>query len=174
MLHAAVSATVVLEDEPITNAGCGSNLTESGVVENDASVMRGDGLWAAVGAVQGLANPILAAHRLALDSLQPMPLGRVRPMYGLHRRCTCRGHLMISVLLYACHDMWCGHSMLTGQGAYAWAQRTGVPGTVEEAHRFKCNVTDRAQRQWTRYSKMLQEGAPCVDCQRFSPYVAGA
>lgn len=86
VLHAAVAATVVLEDEPITNAGCGSNLTESGIVETDASVMRGDGLWAAVGAVQGLANPILAAHCLAMDSLKPMPLGRVRPMYAHIRR----------------------------------------------------------------------------------------
>lgn len=71
----------MLEDEPITNAGRGSNLTESGIVENDASVHQGDGLWAGVGAVQGIANPILAAQRLALDSTQPMELGRVRPMY---------------------------------------------------------------------------------------------
>lgn len=83
VLRAAVAATVVLENEPITNAGRGSNLTESGSVENDASVMRGDGLWAGVGAVQGISNPITAAHRLALDSLLPMQLGRVRPMYAL-------------------------------------------------------------------------------------------
>ncbi len=51
------------------------------MVEHDASVMRGDGMWAGIGAVQGLHNPILAAHQLALESTMPMSCGRVRPMY---------------------------------------------------------------------------------------------
>lgn len=49
----AVSAAIqVLEDDPCTNAGRGSNLTEDGRVECDASIMDGDsGAFGAVGAV---------------------------------------------------------------------------------------------------------------------------
>ncbi|XP_013612640.1 putative threonine aspartase isoform X2 [Brassica napus] len=49
----AVSAAIeVLEDDPSTNAGRGSNLTEDGHVECDASLMDGhSGIFGAVGAV---------------------------------------------------------------------------------------------------------------------------
>ncbi|XP_062090289.1 putative threonine aspartase isoform X2 [Humulus lupulus] len=49
----AVSAAIqVLEDDPSTNAGRGSNLNEEGSVECDASIMNGDtGTFGAVGAV---------------------------------------------------------------------------------------------------------------------------
>lgn len=49
----AVSVAIqVLEDDPSTNAGRGSNLTEDGHVECDASIMDGDsGAFGAVGAV---------------------------------------------------------------------------------------------------------------------------
>lgn len=51
-LDAVVVATQVLEDDPITNAGRGSNLTELGHVECDASIMDSlSGAYAAVGAV---------------------------------------------------------------------------------------------------------------------------
>ena len=51
--QAAVSATRILEDCPITNAGKGSNLTEDGTVECDAAVMDGRGVFGAVGACPG-------------------------------------------------------------------------------------------------------------------------
>ena len=42
-MEAAARATIVLEDAGETNAGFGSNLTESGTVEMDAGLMDGCG-----------------------------------------------------------------------------------------------------------------------------------
>lgn len=42
-----------MQDCELVNAGLGSNLTESGHVECDASVMTGKGLFGAVAAVRG-------------------------------------------------------------------------------------------------------------------------
>jgi beta-aspartyl-peptidase (threonine type) len=66
-LDAVIAAVAVLEDDPWFNAGLGSVLTVEGVVETDASVMRGDDLAAgAVGAVRGVPNPVRLA-RAVLD-----------------------------------------------------------------------------------------------------------
>jgi len=62
-LDAVCAAAVVLEDDPIFNAGIGSCLNADGEVEMDASVMAGDGLRAgAVGAVRTVKNPVLLAR----------------------------------------------------------------------------------------------------------------
>ena len=53
-MDGAVSAVSVLEDDPLTNAGFGSNLSEDGEVEVDASVTNGERQgFAAVGSVPG-------------------------------------------------------------------------------------------------------------------------
>jgi L-asparaginase / beta-aspartyl-peptidase len=67
-LDAAQAAVVVLEDNPLFNAGCGAVLTRDGIAELDASLM--DGRTLAAGAVTGLKhirNPIALA-RLVMDS----------------------------------------------------------------------------------------------------------
>ena len=72
----------VLENSEVTNAGYGSQLTEEGTVECDASIMDGsDGSFGAVGAAPGLGNPIVVAAQLLRESkLGTLPLGRIRPM----------------------------------------------------------------------------------------------
>jgi isoaspartyl peptidase/L-asparaginase-like protein (Ntn-hydrolase superfamily) len=67
-LAAVQAAVVVLEDDPVFNAGRGAVLTERGGIEHDAAVMRGgDRAAGAVAALRGIRNPILAA-RAVLDA----------------------------------------------------------------------------------------------------------
>ncbi|KAI5075047.1 hypothetical protein GOP47_0011008 [Adiantum capillus-veneris] len=79
---AVVAAVKVLEGSDITNAGLGSNLTEDGVVECDASIMDGRTCaYGAVGAAPGLQNPIEVAAALAKESLKgSLSCGRIPPM----------------------------------------------------------------------------------------------
>src|SRR4051812_33209708 len=66
-LDAVEQAVVALENEPVLNAGVGACLTETGIVELDASIMEGTSRRAgAVGAVRRIANPIRLA-RVLLD-----------------------------------------------------------------------------------------------------------
>jgi beta-aspartyl-peptidase (threonine type) len=68
-LDAAEAAIRVLEDDATFNAGFGSVLNALGEVELDASIMDGSTLAiGAVGAVQGLKNPIHAARLLLPES----------------------------------------------------------------------------------------------------------
>jgi beta-aspartyl-peptidase (threonine type) len=67
-LDAVEAAVVVLEDNPLFNAGTGSTLNSLGEVEMDAAIMDGDGLRAgAVAAVTGIKNPIGLARRVLED-----------------------------------------------------------------------------------------------------------
>jgi len=104
-LEAATEATMVLEDAGETNAGYGSNLSESGTVEMDAGIMDGTSLlFGAVGAVPGIKNPIMVA-KLMVEEQQKglLPLGRVPPGF------------------------------LVGEGAREWAIRHGVPSVEQES-----------------------------------------
>lgn len=66
-LSAVEAAVVVLEDDPVFNAGRGAVLDERGAVLHDASLMRGtDRAAGAVAALGGVRNPVRAA-RAVLD-----------------------------------------------------------------------------------------------------------
>ena len=52
-MKACMEVSLLLQDSPLTNAGLGSNLSLTGTVECDASIMEGGGGFGAVGAVQG-------------------------------------------------------------------------------------------------------------------------
>ena len=64
-LDAVCAAVVMLEDDPLFNAGRGAVFTHTGSHEMDAAVMRGDTLDAgAVAGVTGVRNPILLAREV--------------------------------------------------------------------------------------------------------------
>ncbi|CAG9863074.1 unnamed protein product [Phyllotreta striolata] len=73
-------AVVVLENDPLTNCGYGSNLTSDGTVENDASIMDGKTLnFGACGAVKKVKNPVELAYCLCVNQSNSMPLGLIPP-----------------------------------------------------------------------------------------------
>ncbi|VFQ75693.1 unnamed protein product [Cuscuta campestris] len=139
-IDAVTAAVQVLEDDPNTNAGRGSNLTEDGYVECDASIMDGDsGAFGAVGAVRGVRNAIQIAALLAKDQLSGSTLlGRISPMF------------------------------LVGEGARAWAKSRGValPESIKEAEELL--VTERTRNLWRKYRGML-DGAKAVNDVSFTP-----
>ncbi|BFI40374.1 taspase, threonine aspartase, 1 [Marchantia polymorpha subsp. ruderalis] len=126
-MDAVVSAIKVLEDDEITNAGKGSNLTEEGSVECDASVMDGlTGAFGAVGAAPGIKNPVEVAAMLAKQSLAgPLPLGRIPPIF------------------------------LVGHGAREWAIKHGIEAAKDAGEARKYLVSKRAKEQWIHYTKMI-------------------
>ncbi|KAH0756406.1 hypothetical protein KY290_026676 [Solanum tuberosum] len=134
-IDAVTAAIQVLEDDPNTNAGRGSNLTEDGHVECDASIMDGDsGAFGAVGAVPGVRNAIEIAVLLAKEQISGSSLlGRISPMF------------------------------LVGEGARAWAKSKGVvlPSTMTEAD--ESLVTEKARTQWKIYKAMLDDAKAVND-----------
>ena len=75
-LDAAQAAAVMLEDDPMFNAGTGAALTSTGEVELDASCMDGTALRAgACACVKTLKNPILLARRVCDDTPHVMMCG---------------------------------------------------------------------------------------------------
>jgi beta-aspartyl-peptidase (threonine type) len=64
-LDAVCAAVVVLEDDPLFNAGTGCVLNRDGDAEMDAAVMTGDGLrCGGVAAIRRVRNPVLVARKV--------------------------------------------------------------------------------------------------------------
>ena len=75
-LDAVEAAVVVLEDDPLFNAGTGSTLNSLGKVETDAAIMASEGLRAgSVAALSGIKNPIRLARRVMEDGRHVMLAG---------------------------------------------------------------------------------------------------
>ena len=74
---------VVLENNPLFNAGTGSTLNSLGRVEMDAAIMAGDTLSAgAVGAVQNIKNPIRLARRVMEDGRHVLLVGEGAQLFA--------------------------------------------------------------------------------------------
>ncbi|XP_009398533.1 putative threonine aspartase isoform X2 [Musa acuminata AAA Group] len=140
----AVSAAIqVLEDDPTTNAGRGSNLTEKGHVECDASIMDGSGAFGAVGAVRGVRNAIQIATCLAKEQTTGSSLlGRIPPMF------------------------------LVGEGAREWGKSKGltIPTSILEEDSWL--VTEKAKSQWMKYKAMLADAKKKSECSLEVPTLA--
>ncbi|KAH8816460.1 nucleophile aminohydrolase [Xylogone sp. PMI_703] len=96
-VEAVEMAIKVLEDDEITNAGYGSNLSIEGVVECDATIIDHLGRSGACGATAQIRNPISLARVIYETSKQPLSLRRVPP------------------------------NLLVGQGATDFAWEHGIP-----------------------------------------------
>lgn len=78
-VDAVEAAIKSLEDNEITNAGYGSNLSIDGHVECDATLVDHYGRSGAVGAVGQICNPIQLARLVLEQSKEPSPLNLVPP-----------------------------------------------------------------------------------------------
>jgi taspase, threonine aspartase, 1 len=74
------AAVAALEDEPQTNAGLGASLTVDGRAECDACVAT-TGSAGAVGAVEGVRNPVRLADCVRTAAARPGVLGLVPPLF---------------------------------------------------------------------------------------------
>ncbi|XP_064948699.1 putative threonine aspartase isoform X3 [Musa acuminata AAA Group] len=144
----AVSAAIqVLEDDPTTNAGRGSNLTEKGHVECDASIMDGSGAFGAVGAVRDQVYEM--PFKLPLAWLKNRQLGR--PCLVEYLQC---------------------NMFLVGEGAREWGKSKGltIPTSILEEDSWL--VTEKAKSQWMKYKAMLADAKKKSECSLEVPTLA--
>ena len=82
-VDAVEAAIVVLEDEPVFDAGLGSHLNRDGVVQLDAIVMDGQTLKAgAVAAVERVKNPIRLARKVMEETGHMMLAGHGAELFA--------------------------------------------------------------------------------------------
>ncbi|POS76214.1 threonine aspartase [Diaporthe helianthi] len=115
--EAVEAAIVVLENNDITNAGYGSNLSADGNVECDATIVDHFGRSGACGAVPCIPNPISLAKLILDTSLRPLTLRRVPPnilvgkgatKFGLeHGMSLVKNRALISRNAYQRYIKWC-------------------------------------------------------------------
>src|SRR6267143_4825718 len=88
-LDAVVAAVVVLEDDPVFDAGFGSHLTLDGYVECDAIVMDGATLRAgSVAALRHIRNPIRLARQVLENSPHMMLVGEGAERFAVEQGLT--------------------------------------------------------------------------------------
>ena len=82
-LAAVQAAVIVLEDDPVFNAGRGAVLDEQGAIGLDASIMRGsDRAAGAVAAITGIRNPVRAARAVLDEGRHVMLVGESARAYA--------------------------------------------------------------------------------------------
>lgn len=139
--EAVKAAIVELENDPLTNAGYGSNLTINGFVEGDASVMDGKTLvFGGCGAVKSIKNPIELAYNLYKKQSESLPLGLIPP------------------------------SLLVGEGALEYAKTEGIktvsnkmlvsPRALRQLRKYKPMLD---LEKAVRFKVLDTVGAVCID-----------
>lgn len=84
-MEAVEICAVMLEDDPLFNAGCGSVLNEDGKVEMDAAIMDGKDLSAgAVAGISNIANPVMLARLILARSEHVMLIGEGAMRFAEH------------------------------------------------------------------------------------------
>ncbi|KAJ5330707.1 Asparaginase family protein [Penicillium atrosanguineum] len=139
-VEAVEMALSMLEDNPITNAGYGSNLTAKGVVECDASIMDHLGRSGAAGAVPSkyiafaecprlvsycetdVKNPIMLARKIYDEAYRSPGMSRVPPNF------------------------------IVGEGATEFAWDHNIPTIPPHAL-----ITDAARERWTIWTREIEE-----------------
>ncbi|XP_039248440.2 uncharacterized protein LOC120326249 isoform X1 [Styela clava] len=132
--EAVTLAIKMLEDSEMTNAGIGSNLTEDGKIECDASVMdtcpspdssnQCSSYFGSVACVGRIKNPICAAYKI-LDEQRKRPrleLGRIPP------------------------------SFLVSEGAENWSRAHGI-----ELCQTEDLISESSYKSWQKYHRKLVE-----------------
>lgn len=85
-LEAVKVVITILENDPLTNCGYGSNLTNEGTVETDASIMDGKTLiYGGCGALKNIKNPIELAYDICVKQVAPLPFGLIPPSFLVGR-----------------------------------------------------------------------------------------
>jgi isoaspartyl peptidase/L-asparaginase-like protein (Ntn-hydrolase superfamily) len=80
---ATQAAVIVLEDDPVFNAGRGAVLDERGFIAHDAAMMRGaDRAAGAVAALEGIRNPVMAARTVLEEGRHVMLVGEPAGLYA--------------------------------------------------------------------------------------------
>ena len=64
VLNAAIAGAVILENDPLFNAGTGSYYRLGGSIEMDAALMDSSGRFAAIIGIKNVKNPVLISQRL--------------------------------------------------------------------------------------------------------------
>jgi|UniRef100_A0A7V3PTK9 beta-aspartyl-peptidase (threonine type) len=67
-MEAVLKAVVILEDNPVFNAGTGSSLTIDEIAEMDAGIMTQNGRFGGVTCIRNVKNPILVAEKVMTET----------------------------------------------------------------------------------------------------------
>ena len=127
------ACVMLLEDDPLFNAGRGSVLNEAGAVEMDAAIMDGRDLAAgAVAGVHHLPNPVALASRLLRDNGPVMLVGEGAMRFAAQCGITqvSDDYFLLAERLAQLEQARAGQTTMLDHVEAAPADETGKYGTV--------------------------------------------
>lgn len=123
-LDAVVMAVMVLEEDPVFNAGTGSVLNLDGEVEMDAGVMVSRRMRSGnVAAVRGVRNPVRLAREVMERTSHVMLAGR-----GAERFARAMGHRAYDAVTEARRQQWRERRQQWDENAPGWADEAYLVG----------------------------------------------